>query len=111
MLGFDIYLIHFNPPPTTLGHLVRNNGSERIARVVYKLLTPPIVRDSAGERVDIDAPLSEWDVVDLFDSHKACDQERLKLVMYGAGGINGPSAFTTRESAALCVQAKRDAGR
>lgn len=109
MLGFDIYLMYFNPSPITLSDSDRINGSERTPRVVYKLITPPIVRGSAGERVDIEAPLSEWNVVESFDSEKACDQKRLTLVMYGAGGVNGPSAYSTRESAALCILAKADA--
>jgi len=108
MAGIDIYLIYFSPSVVKKPPLATGNEAITTTGMVYKLIIPPIMKGSGPEWVNISAPLSEWDVVDQFDSERACDEKRLTLVRYGAGGLNGPSTLTTRESAALCVREKGD---
>lgn len=108
MLGFNIYLIYFSPSPVKKLHLVTGDEAIATTGIVYKLIIPPIMKGSGPEWANMRAPLSKWDVVDQFDSERACGEKRLALVRYGSSGLNGPSTFTTRESAALCIRERGD---
>jgi hypothetical protein len=92
-----LLLISFLPSPSE-GPTVKND------RVLpWQVKVPPINQSGNEPITELDAPLSEWEVVDSFATKDECRRRLLDLRMAGATGRQGTFALGIRYSAGRCV--------
>ncbi len=76
-----------------------------LALIGWYLMTPPVNNLDADVGVKMDAPFSEWDIVDSYDTAAECRDALLKYVM-STEHAQWSATATERQKKAITLAAK-----